>query len=260
MPESPELNAAVMTVVDCDDSFKAKIQYLARDEQHRLVKPYYLHFNYKSDIPPTNTSPDDRIVHIRNARNLQIPSREMFLQKGFTQLHLDCSLTPEEYCDDKKVEEVLYPKYKSAARHLFPNAARIEVLEHTVRKRHPLWLSESLERHELNTNQPSDYVHIVYDFPLTVCDRSTVDYESQTTTMDIVTSNYLNENTRIYFDGSHKWYYWHGLQADEVIAFVQADSQENRAGVPHTAFYDARNTNETQLRESIEARVFVYFD
>jgi hypothetical protein len=113
-----------------------------------------------------------------------------------------------------------------------------------------------------------------------------VDYESQATAMDIVTSNYLNENTRIYFDGSHKWYYWHGLQADEVIAFVQADSQEeNRAGminftlsprefissdfwtlkliesgVPHTAFYDARNTNETQLRESIEARVFVYFD
>jgi hypothetical protein len=181
VPESPELNAAVMAVVDCDDSFKAKIQYLARDEQHRLVKPYYLHFNYESDLPPTNTSPDDRFVHIRNARNLQIPSKEMFLQKGFTQLHLDCSLTPEDYCDDKKVEEVLYPKYISAARHLFPNAARIEVLEHAVskrpdrlkikhfgmltcgnqvRKRHPLWLSESLERHELNTNQPSDYVHI----------------------------------------------------------------------------------------------------
>jgi hypothetical protein len=50
--------------------------------------------------------------------------------------------------------------------------------------------------------------------------------------MDIVTSNYLNENTRIYFDDSHKWYYWHGLQADEVIAFVQADSQEeDRAGM-----------------------------
>lgn len=32
----------------------------------------------------------------------------------------------------------------------------------------------------------------VYDLPLTVCDRSTVDDESQTTAMDIVTSN-LNE-------------------------------------------------------------------
>lgn len=33
-------------------------------------------------------------------------------------------------------------------------------------------------------------------------------------------------------------------------------------GVPHTAFKDPRNSdsNSTQLRESIEARVFVYFD
>lgn len=181
MPQYAKLNTTVTSAVDYDDSFKAKIQYLARNEQHRLAKPYHLHVNYESNIPPTNTPPEDRIIHIHNARSLQIPSREMFLQKGFTQLHLDCSLTPEDYCDDKKVEEVLYPKYKSAARHLFPNAARIEVLEHAVskrpdrlkiqhfgiltygnqvRKRHPLGLSESLKRHELNTNQPSDNVHI----------------------------------------------------------------------------------------------------
>jgi hypothetical protein len=54
---------------------------------------------------------------------------------GFSQLRLDCPLTPEEYCYDKKVEEVLYPKYKSIARFLFPNAARVEVLEHAVSKR-----------------------------------------------------------------------------------------------------------------------------
>ncbi|KGO75728.1 hypothetical protein PITC_029750 [Penicillium italicum] len=258
-----------MAAVDSDDSFKAKIQYLARDDQHQLVKPYYLYFKYESEIAPTNTSPDDRFVHICNARNLGIPSREMFFEWGFAQLRLDCSLTPEEYCYDKKVEEVLYPKYKSIAQFLFPNAARVEVLEHAVRKRHPLWLSEGIERHELKTNQPSDYVHIdmtassaakcsmkqfnitpkrysrfvvlnlwkpirgpVYDFPLTLCDRRTVDYASQATAMDIVTSDYVNENTRIYFDEKHKWYYWRGLQVDEVIAFIQADSQaENRAGM-----------------------------
>ena len=49
--------------------------------------------------------------------------------------------------------------------------------------------------------------------------------------MDTVTRDFANENTRIYFDEKHKWYYWHGLQADEVIAFIQADSEaENRAG------------------------------
>lgn len=72
----------------------------------------------------------------------------------------------------------------------------------------------------------------VYDFPLTLCDRRTIDYASQATAMDIITSDYINENTRIYFDEKHKWYYWHGLQVDEVIAFIQADSQaENRAGM-----------------------------
>ena len=72
----------------------------------------------------------------------------------------------------------------------------------------------------------------VYDFPLTLCDRRTVDYASQATAMDIVTRNFANENTRIYFDEKHKWYYWHGLQVDEVIAFIQADSEaENRAGM-----------------------------
>lgn len=72
----------------------------------------------------------------------------------------------------------------------------------------------------------------VYDFPLTLCDRRTVDYASQATAMDIVTRDFANENTQIYFDEKHKWYYWHGLQVDEVISFIQADSEaENRAGM-----------------------------
>lgn len=94
----------------------------------------------------------------------------MFFEWGFAQLRLDCPLTPEEYCYDKKVEEILYPKYKSTAWFLFPNAARVEILEHAVskdpktegfkrpiertqvRKLHPLWLSEGIQRHELKTN------------------------------------------------------------------------------------------------------------
>jgi hypothetical protein len=167
-----------MAAVDSDDSFKAKIQYLARDSQHHLVKPYYLHFSYDSEIAPTNTTADYRFVHIRNARNMDIPSREMLSEWGFAQLCLDCPLTPEEYYYDRKVEEILYPEYKSIAQSLFPDAARIEILEHAVskdpktegfkrlidwnqvRKRHPLWLSEGIQRHEIKTNQPSDYVHI----------------------------------------------------------------------------------------------------
>ena len=52
--------------------------------------------------------------------------------------------------------------------------------------------------------------------------------------MDVVTNNFANENARVYFDEKHEWYYWHGLQVDEAIAFAQADSEaENRAGMLH---------------------------
>lgn len=124
---------------NCDDkSFKAEIQYLAKDDQHQHVKPYYLYFTYdtsSSDVAPTNTAGDDRVVHICNARNVKIPPREMISKYGFAQLRLDdCPLAPEDYDYDKKVEEILYPKYKSLARDLFPDAARVEVLEHAVSK------------------------------------------------------------------------------------------------------------------------------
>ena len=129
-----ESNTAAMVTAHSDDSVEAKIQYLTRDDQHQLVKPYYLYLDYDSDLAPTNTIAHDHVVQIRNARGLSITSREMFFGFGFTQLRLDCPLTPEEYWYDKKVKEVLYPKYKSIARSLFPDAARVEVLEHAVSK------------------------------------------------------------------------------------------------------------------------------
>ncbi|KAM3440640.1 hypothetical protein MY4824_002088 [Beauveria thailandica] len=310
-----------MPTINPEEPFEAKIEYLARDGAHERVKPYYLYMKYDAELAPTNTAADDRLLPIYNARNLDMPPRKMFSELGFTQLRLDCTLAAEEHWDAERVKDVLYPKYRSIAQSLFPDAARVEILEHAVRKRHPQWLSDGLERHQLKTNQPSDYVHIgkvtcplsiqfpvldtetsiwnpdmtassaakcslkqfnidtrnysrfvvinlwkpikgpVYDFPLSLCDRRTVDYASQTTPMDIVTHNYINENTRVYFDEKHKWYYWYGLEVNEVIAFIQADSAaENRAGVPHTAFRDPRNIGNEQLRESIEARVFIYFE
>lgn len=78
--------------------------------------------------------------------------------------------------------------------------------------------------------------------------------------MDIVTDQYVNENTRIYYDPSHKWYYFRELQEDEIVVFVQADSAaRDRAGVPHTSFEDPAAPH-AKPRESIEARVFVYLD
>lgn len=62
------------------------------------------------------------------------------------------------------------------------------------------------------------------DYPLTLCDRRMIDYKTQTTEMDIVTQHFVNENMRIYYHEAHRWYYWKDLKEDEVLVFVQADS------------------------------------
>lgn len=121
-----------MTVIQSSDTVKGKIQYLARDDAHQQVKPYYLYFKYDGDLVPTNTVADDRFVDICNARTLNVPPKQMFSEWGFAQLRLDCPLGPEEYWYDNKVKKFMYPQYESIARDLFPNAARVEVLEHAV--------------------------------------------------------------------------------------------------------------------------------
>ncbi|KAM3547335.1 hypothetical protein ARSEF4850_010082, partial [Beauveria asiatica] len=149
-----------MSAINPHEPFEATLQYLAQDAAHERVKPYYLHFEYDHELPPTNTNPDDRLLPIHNARDLGMPPEQMFSALGFTRLRLACALTPEEYRDPEKVKAVLYPEYRAIARRLFPAAARVKVLEHAIRKRHPGWLSNGLQRHEFETNQPSDYVHI----------------------------------------------------------------------------------------------------
>jgi hypothetical protein len=132
MPHLGESSTTAVGNMNSDPLVKAMVQYLAKDDDHQSVKPYYLYLDYNSDLPPTNTSGDNRFVQIRNARDLCIPSRDMFDKWGFAKLQLDCPLTSEDYWSDEKVEEVLYPKYKEAAQFLFPTAARVEVLEHNV--------------------------------------------------------------------------------------------------------------------------------
>jgi hypothetical protein len=139
---------------------------------------------------------------------------------------------------DNLFRALIDPRYDG----LFSSEMRYQAVQHLskglcqIRRckvRLPRYLENGVQK--LNLGITSFWKPIkgpVYDFPLTLCDRRTVDYASHTTAMDIVTFNSINENTRVYFDEKHEWYYWHGLQVDEVIAFIQADSDaENCAGM-----------------------------
>jgi hypothetical protein len=129
------------------------------------------------------------------------------------------------------------------------------------------------------------------DWPLALCDGSTVDFENDTMAGDIVDKDAVFENTQVHFNPKQKWYYLPDQMPGELLIFKNADSQEESGGmpgkfiyvfllsgpclelvlfdtrslyglprllgVPHASFDNPRTTDEDVRRESIEFRVLV---
>jgi hypothetical protein len=121
------------------------------------------------------------------------------------------------------------------------------------------------------------------DWPLAVCDASTVDFTADTMSSDIVDPWGFIENTQIQHNPSQQWYYLRDQMPHELIIFKNADSRSISDGVspgkskslfrkvsscaygpklcigtPHASFYNP-NFKGGFMRESIEVRTLVAF-
>lgn len=65
----------------------------------------------------------------------------------------------------------------------------------------------------------------VTDWPLAVCDVSSVDRERDYVASDVVARPGFTENLQVYYNVSHKWFYLSKQLASEVIVFRQADTR-----------------------------------
>jgi hypothetical protein len=62
------------------------------------------------------------------------------------------------------------------------------------------------------------------------------------------------------FNPRHRWWYFSNMQRDEALLFKFHDSDRSVAWrVPHTAFWDP-SFPEANVRESIETRVYAFFE
>lgn len=116
------------------------------------------------------------------------------------------------------------------------------------------------------------------DWPLTVCDSSTVQEDTDLEAADLLYPDLATENYQIYHRSRYRWYYLSDHKPSELIIFKQADSLEATApgltrksiyrraiadetpGVPHCSFYNPLVPEVEEPRESIEARALVYYD
>jgi hypothetical protein len=70
------------------------------------------------------------------------------------------------------------------------------------------------------------------DWPLALCDGSTVDFENDTMAGDIVDKDAVFENTQVHFNPKQKWYYLPDQMPEELLIFKNADSEEEIGGMP----------------------------
>jgi hypothetical protein len=113
------------------------------------------------------------------------------------------------------------------------------------------------------------------DCPLAVCDgRSLADDEGVPNTLHVVDempspeamlAEMPGEDERIAASifrhrPGHRWWYFSNMRADEALLFKFYDSDHSVAWrCPHTAFHD-NSLPGVRIRESIEMRLFAYFD
>ncbi|TAQ88908.1 hypothetical protein B7494_g2748 [Chlorociboria aeruginascens] len=91
------------------------------------------------------------------------------------------------------------------------------------------------------------------DWPLAVCDYTSVDCGADLEATDIVHKEWVGESGRVYHNPKHKWYFLDQQQAQDVIVFRNTDSRGfDIPYAPHVAF--ETGCERTSPRESIEIR------
>lgn len=111
-------------------SIETNLSYLIKDPKHEHEKPYTVNYDTGGVIPRTNTKNESKPVVVQNFRDIQ--DARSFEEYGFGSAKIDSALASAEFNDEARVEEVYYPAVKKVLWKMFPDATRIETLEHGV--------------------------------------------------------------------------------------------------------------------------------
>lgn len=271
------------------------LYFLKRDDLHKTEKPYAFKFPMKDGFRQSNMQ-HERIegIPVTDMRGFE---RSFTIESnGFTVFKVDSGLNYEDFPGASKVSPYFRKMETLLKSHL--GASRVEVFRHCIRKRHPAYPVSTGETYVYD--QPTTVVHIdttpegtneevrrqigeeadfllnkrhqwinfwkplrgpANDWPLLLCDASTVDRKRDLTGSDLLYPDLATENSQVYYKPGFKWYYLSSHQTNEVIVFKQSDSLESACpGVPHCAFFNPLAPADEAPRESIEGRALVYYD
>ncbi|KAF8886859.1 hypothetical protein CPB84DRAFT_1749842 [Gymnopilus junonius] len=202
----------------------------------------------------------------------------------------------KSFNNDEEIIREYYPESVELLKKL-TGGTRVEIFDHTVRRRRPGQIDDSPDR-----RQPVSQVHIdqtnkaavvrlerhlpaseaaelqkrrfqiinlwrpinhpAYDWPLALCDFRSVD-QKDVFRRTLVFKDREGENFGVKYNKDHKWKYLYGMTPDELVLIKCFDSVQDGSVAlytPHTGFEDPATPVGSLPRESIELRAFVFYD
>jgi len=99
------------------------------------------------------------------------------------------------------------------------------------------------------------------DWPLCVCDSSTVGHEDDLQVADVVSRDRVSENYQLHHSERQQWYFIKDQMPREFLIFRSSDTEKpNFAAVPHCSFQCSQTSPNEARRESIEIRALALHD
>ncbi|KAI0126144.1 hypothetical protein BJ170DRAFT_685386 [Xylariales sp. AK1849] len=272
---------------------QSSIHFLTRDPLFDTVKPYDRRGEGLPDRLKTNATLEVKKVSIQDAREVE----SSLSTHGFFRLKLDTELEPEDFQDSHKVANVYLPQLAQALQTSL-GASRVQIFDFTRRRRHPDYpflenpteISEfrqpAYAAHVDETYQdamrvlkklnPKEYFKLsklrwqvviawkplrgpVRDWPLALCDVRTVDPGLDLRACDVIEPTETSEEYCLHHAPTQKWYYLRDQMPNEVWVMLQSAS-DGSIGVPHAAFPHPESIPSDTLRESVDARMLVFYE
>ncbi|KAF8965433.1 hypothetical protein BDZ97DRAFT_1812145 [Flammula alnicola] len=201
------------------------------------------------------------------------------------------------FLNDEDIRSEYYPESIELIKKL-TGASRVEIFDHTVRRRNPGTVDDGPDR-----RQPVSQVHVdqttdsaiarvhrhlpasdapkllerrfqiinlwrpievpAFDWPLGLCDYRSVDTKEDVFPMALIYPDREGETLGVKYNPNHKWKYLRGMTPEEIVLIKCFDSvQDGSVAVftPHTGFNDPTTPEGAPFRQSIEMRTLVFYD
>ncbi|KAL3952366.1 hypothetical protein ACCO45_012309 [Purpureocillium lilacinum] len=271
------------------------VRYLGRSAIFKTEKAFSTDFpvDHVEGARRTNHEIDDRAVTVtaitdHNQWRLDV--------HGFCILHAKTHLNPRDAYEKKdEVQDAYWYEIEAIMHKNFPQYSRIECFDLTLRKRDSDFPAVA-RAYRKEYEQPSSTAHSDYsqlgsflslkhcfpgqedywadkefdminvwrplngptdDWPLALCDYTTIDTEEDIRLNDSIRRDLVGESSLLHYNPAHRWYYLPNQGADDLIVFRNSNSHGKGARCFHAAVLNPMAQGPP--RESAEVRLVAFY-